>query len=281
MQQEIRRMRYDRELGLEAYRLQGIDQPFPNHFHDYYVIGLLESGTRRLQCRGRDYLVERGDVLLFQPGDHHGCVQSEGELLDYRGMNLSKQVMLELAGAVTGERLLPGFSQNVIRDGELACYLRPLHQMVMEGYQGIEKEETLLLLFSLLMERYGQPYEICIPECRAEIEGACAFLRAHYDRPVSLDQLCAQVGLSKSTLLRAFTREKGVTPYRYLEAIRIGRAKELLEQGVSPAETAQRTGFSDQSHFTRYFRRFLGLSPGSYQAMFRDRAGEEGGHGAE
>ena len=67
---------------------------------------------------------------------------------------------------------------------------------------------------------------------------------------IYLDQICHLEGLSKSTLLRAFTKSKGVTPYSYLQNIRIGEAKKLLEQGLPPVEAAVQTGFSDQSHFT-------------------------------
>ena len=79
--------------------------------------------------------------------------------------------------------------------------------------------------------------------------------------------------MSKSTLLRAFTKAKGVTPYRYLENIRIGAARKLLEQGRLPAEAALQTGFSDQSHFTNYFSRFIGLAPGLYREIFENRKG--------
>ena len=58
----------------------------------------------------------------------------------------------------------------------------------------------------------------------------------------------------------------------YLENIRISEAKKLLGQGVPPLETALRTGFSDQSHFTNYFRRFIGLAPGVYREIFLDKA---------
>lgn len=74
--------------------------------------------------------------------------------------------------------------------------------------------------------------------------------------------------VSATTLLRAFTQETGLTPYRYLESLRIDEAKRLLKQGIVPAEVALQTGFSDQSHFTHYFRRFLGLSPGQYRDIF-------------
>lgn len=138
----------------------------------------------------------------------------------------------------------------------------------MNGSLEFGKEESLLLMLSLLIQRYGQPFEECIPECREEIEQACAFMEEHFTERIYLDQICRHAGLSKSTLLRAFTKSKGVTPYCYLENIRIGAAKKLLEQGVAPIEAALQTGFSDQSHFTNYFNRFIGLAPGVYREIF-------------
>ena len=85
---------------------------------------------------------------------------------------------------------------------------------------------------------------------------------------IYLDQICHLEGLSKSTLLRAFTKSKGVTPYSYLQNIRIGEAKKLLEQGLPPVEAALQTGFSDQSQFTNYYNRYIGQAPRDYREIF-------------
>lgn len=268
MKQDSKPVVYDETLRIEACRFVGIDQPFPNHFHAHYVIGLIESGERRMTCKSREYLLGKDCIVLFNPGDNHACVQCDGGTLDYRSLHISQAVMLELHEDVTGKRMLPGFSQNVIYDEEAACSLRQLHEMVMRGSGELEKEELLLLLVSLLMRTYGQPFEDGAAACRDEVASACAFLEQHYPERICLAQICRHAGLSKSTLLRAFTKEKGVTPYRYLEAIRINAAKALLEQGVPPLEAAMRTGFSDQSHFTNYFSRFIGISPGAYREIF-------------
>lgn len=273
MKKEIRTIVYDDELQIEAYRFQGIVQPFPNHFHEYYVIGFVENGTRDLSCKNREYVVSQGDILLFNPGDNHACVQSGDGTLDYRGLNIPKKIMLSLAADITGKRDLPGFAQNVIQDEEAACYLRQLHELVMSGSGEFSKEENLLLLLSLLIQKYGSPFDKCVPECREEIEKACAFMEGHYAERISLDQICCHAGASKATLLRAFTKARGVTPYLYLENIRIGKAKKLLGQGVPPVEAALQAGFSDQSHFTNYFSRFIGLSPGVYRDIFTEKEG--------
>ena len=159
MKKEIRTVVYDDELRMEAYRFEGIVQPFPSHFHEHYVIGFVEKGERVLSCRDREYAIEEGSIVLFNPGDSHACVQSDEGTFDYRGFNISKEVMLDLAEEVTGKRELPGFSRNVICDEEIACHLHPLHEMVMKGTGEFKKEETLLFLLSYLIQNYGKPFE--------------------------------------------------------------------------------------------------------------------------
>lgn len=133
MKKETRTVVYDDEPRLEAYRFEGIVQPFPNHFHECYVIGFVESGERCLSCKSKEYAIQKGNVIIFNPGDNHACVQSDDGTLDYRGFNISKEVMQDLAEEVTGKREFPGFSENVIFDEEVTCYLYPLHEMVMKG----------------------------------------------------------------------------------------------------------------------------------------------------
>lgn len=270
MQKETRTVRYDEELRIEAYRLEGTRQPFPNHFHDYYVIGFVEAGTRRLSCKNKEYTVRPGQILLFNPNDSHGCSQCGDETLNYGGLNISKETMLSFAEEITGERNLPVFSENVIRNEELNASLHALHRMILEGSGEFEKEETFLLLLSLLIEQYGQPFSKTDTAHEKEIERACAFMTENFAERITLEELCKCSGMSKSTLLRAFTKAKGVTPYRYLQSVRIGEAKKLLERGVPPSDAALQAGFSDQSHFSNFFNMFIGLSPAAYGRIFKE-----------
>lgn len=276
---ELRTVVYDRQLHLEAYRFLGIVQPFPNHFHEHYVLGLIEHGQRTLCCKNQEYALRPGDLLLFNPGDSHGCTQSDGGTFAYRAFNIPQSTMLALAKELTGSRTLPGFAQNVLQDDALASCLRSLHELVLQGRSDFQKEELLFYLFSALLERCGPPSAPSTPACPQEVEAVCAFIRQHYAERLTLEQLCRCAGLSKSTLLRAFVQAKGVTPYRYLETIRIQKAQQLLGQGFSPAEAALHTGFADQSHFTKTFSRFIGLTPGLYREIFTNPAKEEPSHG--
>lgn len=274
MKKETRTIVFDEALRLEAYRFEGVAQSFPNHFHDYYVIGLVGNGVRRLVCNNREYALGAGDMLLLNPSDSHGCVQEDGAL-DYRAVNISGEIMSELSGEITEERDHPHFSENVLRDDEIAGRFRLLHEMIMCGGSELEKEEALLIVLTELIRRTGKPFLECVSRHGAPIERACRFMDEHYAERITLGQLCVCSGLSKSTLLRSFTQAKGVTPYRYLQAVRIGKAKELLERGAKPADAALQTGFFDQSHFTNAFGAFIGLSPTAYKRIAENKENKD------
>jgi len=267
---------YDGQLGIEAYRLTGTRQSFPTHFHEHYVIGFVEAGRRTLSCNNRESPIGRGNVILFHPGDPHGCVPKGSETFVYRGLNIPQSVMLDLAGEITGKRELPSFPETIISDGEIGSCLCSLHETVMAGTSGFGKEEQLLLFISALIRHSGQTTPSPLPECRQEVEKACEFIRQNFSKKLYLDQICRHAGLSKSALLRSFTKCKGITPYRYLETVRVNEAKALLRKGLSPAEAAMETGFSDQSHLTNYFTRFIGLAPGVYREIFFEEQRQKG-----
>lgn len=271
MEKPTKRMAADRALQIEAYRFQGLAQPFPLHFHPHYVLGLVERGTRQLTCKGREYSLGPGQLFLLNPGDSHACIQCGEEPLDYRSVTLPIEAMQALAADLTGAKALPVFPAPVVEDPEAALQLRLLHGLLFQDSSRFAREEALLLLMAGLLERHSPLPPPAEPECRQEVALACAYMEAHFPERISLEQLCRRVGLSKSTLLRAFTQARGLTPYRYLEAVRVNVAKRLLEQGLPPLEAAMRTGFSDQSHFTNYFTSFIGVSPGTYRDILRGR----------
>jgi AraC-like DNA-binding protein len=70
--------------------------------------------------------------------------------------------------------------------------------------------------------------------------------------------------LSPYYFARAFESEIGVPPHAYLEGVRIRKAREFLDRGDTIVSAALSVGYSDQSHLTRRFKRFLGITPGQY-----------------
>ena len=82
--------------------------------------------------------------------------------------------------------------------------------------------------------------------------------------PPSLSSLAADLDVDPTTVVRAFGREFGLPPHRYLTGRRVDRARTLLLAGVPVADVATEVGFHDQPHLTRHFRQVLGVTPGAY-----------------
>lgn len=276
MKREDRRICFDEDLQIEAYVLNRINQTFPNHFHEHYVIGIIEEGKREMICGNFTYKVIPGDFILLHSGENHQCKPSGEQLLQYRALNISEKIMKNVMKELTGKSFLPKFQKNVFQDEEIQCVFLRLHQMIMEKSREFEKEEMFLLLMDMLLERYVKVVECCrrIDGNTESTEYICHFIEENYAQNLTLKNICQYAGVSKSTLLRTFTKEKGITPYRYLETVRVNQAKKMLEQGITTAEAALQTGFSDQSHFTKYFQRFTGITPGAYRKIFTKKRGE-------
>jgi AraC-like DNA-binding protein/mannose-6-phosphate isomerase-like protein (cupin superfamily) len=269
VEQEQRTVCYDKELSIEAYRFKGIMQKFPNHFHEHYVIGFIESGNRCLTCKNKEYIIRPGDLVMFNPLDNHTCEQFENNPLDYRCINIKPDVMKKVVREVTGKEYLPQFTETVGFHSDYVALLRELHQAIMEEQQEFKKEETFLFLIEQLIEEYTKPsIQAIAKEVNMEINKICEYIDMHYPEHLTLDDLSKIANMNKYSLLRAFTRERGITPYRYLETVRINEAKKLLEKGIEPINVAMKTGFVDQSHLTNYFKEFIGLTPKQYQKIF-------------
>lgn len=268
-----RTVAYDTHLGIEAFRFSGFDKPFPNHVHDHYVFGLVKQGKRRLACGGIEYEAHPGDLLLFNPAEAHGCTQLSEEPLEYWGLNIPKEMMVQAAHGFTQAGVLPMFSPSVIADEEAADRFCALHQAIMNDASTADHAEQFLQLIEHLSTWYGDGQSeddtsMTGGTRRDVVEKACTYIQNHCCEQVSLDTLCAYANVGKSTLMRAFVKEKGITPYLYVESMRIEHARTLLERGVTLADAAAQTGFADQSHFSHYFKRITGLTPGAYRALF-------------
>jgi len=268
-QKEQRLVYYDSDLQLEAYHLSGIVQKFPNHFHDYYVIGFVEGGKRHLWCKNNEYDLSKGDLILFNPQDNHYCAPINQESLDYRALNINTDVMNKAVFEITGQHYTPHFAQSVVFQSDITESLRDLYRLIVDYAPKMEKEEALFFLLEQVLQEYSTPYEDAdILEPSTHIKMLCTYMEDHFEDNITLDDLRSKTNFSKSYLLRIFTKQVGISPYRYLQTVRIEKAKKLLINGITPIDVASMTGFVDQSHFTKFFKEFIGLTPKQYQRIF-------------
>jgi AraC family transcriptional regulator len=106
---------------------------------------------------------------------------------------------------------------------------------------------------------------------RGRLRAVVEYIVEHLEAGPSLAQMAAVARLNPYHFARQFKRATGLPPHQYVISRRVERAKELLQGGgdFSLAEVAARAGFSDQSKFSRHFKRLVGVTPGQFRTPSR------------
>jgi len=103
---------------------------------------------------------------------------------------------------------------------------------------------------------------------RNRFAAAVEFMHANLDRSIGIDDIAQAVGLSGSHFARQFRASIGLPPHQFLIQLRLEQAKRLLkETNTSVAEIAFSSGFANQEHLTRLFRKYWDVTPASYRRL--------------
>ena len=187
-EQEQRHVYYDHDLGIEAYNLSGIVQKFPNHFHDYYVIGFVEGGKRHLWCKGMEYDLNAGDLILFNPRDNHFCAPINGEILDYRAVNINMDVMQRAVKEITGKDFIPHFTENVVYQSDITQSIGDLYDAILAHEPKLKKEEAFFFLLQQILQEHAAPFdEADISEPNQQIKTLCSYMEEHFSENITLE----------------------------------------------------------------------------------------------
>ena len=108
-----------------------------------------------------------------------------------------------------------------------------------------------------------------MPQMR--LDRVMAFVDANVAEDLCVSTLASVAGMSPYYFCRSFKQSTGISPHRYVLNRRMEQARYLLEQKAMPLlEIAHQVGFTDQSQFTRVFRKVVGITPSQYRKMRTD-----------
>ena len=251
-----------------------VTEPYAPHVHEEYAVGACTAGREVIRYRGALHYAGPGSVVVLEPGEAHTGGPADPPDFTYRVMYPAAGLLAEGLLA-QGARRLPRFREPVIADPGLAAELRRLHAALGAGLgetEPLEAESRLSWLFGELVRRHASPSrDVEVPGAGRVARLVMAQLADRLVSPPALAEIAAGTGLSRYQLIRSFRTEVGMPPYAWLAQHRVSAARALLERGCRPAEAAALTGFADQAHLTRWFRRVVGVTPGVYRNSVQDR----------
>ena len=253
---------------MEMLRATYFKHRYVPHFHEEYAIGIMERGEEGFAYRRRDdWTAPEGTICAINPGEVHTGHATSKAGWTYRMFYPKVSVIMRaLAGVIPETDQLPVFSKPIFHDDALFHQMRHLHETLEFSDDPMEREAATLSTFATLILRHAdfKARSNTEPDNPKAVQQAKAYIHANYMRNITLQELATVTHMSPYHLNRLFSQQIGLPPHAYLNQIRVDRARALLGEGMPIAEVAVHTGFSDQSHLTRRFKRVAGITPGRY-----------------
>lgn len=255
---------------LEQYAYTpGAVNPLPKHAHEEYQIGLSFDCEGMYFYRGTYHPIAVGSLSIIHSGEHHS--PSERTHLPHPAhfimMHIHPQWMETVAEDMGKSRNpLPFFADPCLHNPKLNRLFLAMKTAIWTDSSTLERETTLWEFLAELIQHHAeQPVtKQTVASPPPSVMRARDYLQDHYANEVSLDQLAAIAGLSRFHFCRLFRQSVGLSPNVYQNQLRIQQAKKLLLAGHPITEVSEVTGFYDQSHFSKHFKRLVGVTPKHY-----------------
>ena len=256
-------VRADRRVGAltlaETGYAPGFQVPSHDHAHPFFCLAL--SGTFVERFEGRAWTGRAASVFFHPSGAEHS------ESFGARGGRLFN---IQLgAGWVDAFRrfdMAPPERQVEAAGGPLARLATALYREFRrdDAPSSLAIDGLALAMLAEVVRHGGPAPRGARPRWLGRVE---ELLHARIGRPMDIAAIAAEVDIHPVHLARVFRHHHGCSPADWLRRVRIRRACELLAGPASLSAIALATGFSDQSHFTRNFRREMGVTPGEYRRL--------------
>lgn len=259
-------------------------EPRPNtvevHHHDFYEVYYLLSGQVEYWVDGRIIRMQEGDLLLINPMElHRPILENDRQVYERIVLWIDKDY---IEGMSSGgiklsncfDTTAPGHA-HLIRPGasERSALTARMGELVSEFYSREYGSDLsaygIFLQLMVQMNRMAlrtQDQQEETQQLSPLVQKVLSFISENLGQPMTLESIAAQFFVSKYYLSHSFSREVGVSVYRYILMRRLLMARQLLTAGESAGQVCRSCGFSDYTSFYRAFKSEYGISPREFVA---------------
>ncbi|MFB7932590.1 helix-turn-helix domain-containing protein [Streptomyces sp. NPDC056039] len=244
---------------VEVFHARFTEYAYPMHVHEAWTLLIVDTGAVRYDLDRHEHGTPHGTVSLLPPHvPHNGSpVTAEG----------FRKRVLYLDGTYLGDELIgAAVDRPDLRDPLLRRRVGQLHGTLTRPGEELEAESRLMFVGERLRGHLRGDLAAPRPADPVLARRLRELLDERVVEGIGLNEAAGLVGAHPAHLVRAFSAAYGIAPHQYLTSLRVGRARRLLLDGRTPSEVAVATGFYDQSHLTRHFRKLVGVPPGRFRA---------------
>lgn len=251
--------------GLERMEAQFSGEAFAPHRHDTYALGITLSGVQTFRYRGEKRFSLPGNCIILHPDELHDGAAGDEAGLKYRMLYLEPALLAPALGDAA--RSLPFIADPVVSHPGLARLLASVLSTMGDRLEDLEADGFLALLAPMLAGLSSEPAKNASLLPLRELDQVRDFLTEHANENIASSRLEDISGLDRFTLARHFRALYGTTPHRFMIMRRLAAAREKIGRGIPLADIAAETGFADQAHLTRHFKKTYGMPPGRWAKL--------------
>lgn len=238
------------------------NETFSKHFHDTYTVGLTHKGMMQSINGNNTYNSFEYSTRVNNPGELHCGVSNSW---NHSNFYPSIEIMSSIYTQIFYEKKIPIFSKHLIEDPILYKKLHKFFYAVFTKEEKIIIETSIIEALSYLILNYTATTKSIdnLFDNKIIIKDSIELINDSIKNNLSLDELSANVKLSKYHFLRVFKKELGLTPHQYILMKKIDKTRDLILSGSTILDASLELGFNDQSHFNRNFKKLYGYTPAS------------------
>ncbi len=247
---------------------------YPLHLHAALEIIWIRSGYGEIICRDQHCIGRPGEAFVISPNEFHGGGTAHGDALCFCLIHIPLPVvppgfLRSYFSARQGVRSRP---IQLVRAADATAVLEPLVDGLTQARSSAEEQagtvhKALRRLNALapVTRTAVSGYRIRHPA----IEQVKSIILADCTSAVNVHDLACRVHLNERYLISLFKRATGIPPHRFQIGIRVDLARRLLPSGAPLSLIAASSGFADQSHLNRHFKRQYGVTPGEFRRLLQ------------
>lgn len=256
---------YYRDENLPFFEIKSCTlnlHPEKKHSHDEYSIGLIEKGKSVLDYLNESVEISRGQAILIEANIMHLCRPNDTDNWKYQMLYIKKAWFKDLLSEVAfpHKLLVKSLESKEVKK------VQAIFNQLKSNISALEKEEILIQLIEYLfnIENCFIFNEEIISNNDLACEKIKQFININFLEKIYLEQLSELCGLSRYYIIRLFKQKHDITPHAYQISCRMNYAKEEMNKGREVTMIAHEIGFYDQSHFSKAFKAYFGVTPQAY-----------------
>ena len=249
----------DRQCTID-WKLKG------KNIYDRHNLIFIYDGQAELFCNEKQYIVRKGDLVYYRPGDYRLGHTIPGQLMKCFTVDFfyTNPVCQDGCWELT-DQILPFKHVEQIEDSFLYTRLYALFSQFIRNCffndhnRMLRAKAIFMEILSLLISWKSNP-AFNYDHLR-KVEKLIRFMSEHYDEKITLCNLAELSGISPTYLENIFRKITGKSPITYLIQLRLQKAKNFMQDGHSVTDTATKVGFNDVFYFSKCFKKYEGESP--------------------